>query len=113
MLPRSGRDAVQVRRSYAPKVDSTLGHLATGCQLLTRTRGLADWVGSGRPVTPKGVLRPADVPAAASAIGVSVPARIRTAADLETIHRPWTAAQALGLVRVGTNRAVAGRAVEG
>jgi hypothetical protein len=74
---------------------------------MTHVRGLAAWVGQGRPVTPKGVLRPADVPDAAAVLGVAVPARIRTAADVEAIHRPWVAAQALGLVQVSANRAVA------
>lgn len=64
-------------------------------------------------MTPKGVLRPADVPAAAAALGVTVPARIRTAADVEAIHRPWVATEALGLVRIGANRAVAMPASEG
>jgi hypothetical protein len=74
---------------------------------MTRTRRLAEWVGQGRPVTPKGVLCPADVPAAAAALGVLVPARIRTAADVEAIHRPWVAGVALGLINVGQNAAVA------
>src|SRR5437773_2755314 len=81
--------------------------MASECRLMTRARAVAAWVGRGRAVTPKGVLRPADMPAVASALGVNVPARIRTAADVEAIHRPWVAAEALGLLRVGTNRAVA------
>lgn len=64
-------------------------------------------------MTPKGVLRPADVPAAAAALGVSVPARIRTAADVEVIHRPWVAAQAVGWVSVTASRAVAVSAGDG
>ena len=79
---------------------------------MIRTRRLAGWVGQGRRVTPKGVLRPADVPAAADALGVSVPTRIRTAADVEVIHRPWVAAQALELIRVGADRAIAQPAVD-
>ena len=52
-------------------------------------------------------MRPADVASAAAALQVSVPAKVRTAADIEAIHRPWVAAQALGLLRLGANRAVA------
>jgi hypothetical protein len=74
---------------------------------MSHARRLADWVGPGKPVTPNGVLRPADVPAAAAALGVSVPARIRTAADIEAVHWPWVAAHAVGWLRVSANRAVA------
>jgi hypothetical protein len=89
-------------------VTSELHRLADGCPLMTHARRLVDWVGQGRPVTPKGVLRPADVPAAAIALGVDVPARIRTAADVEAVHRPWAAAQGAGWLQVSANRAVAG-----
>ena len=64
-------------------------------------------------MTPKGVLRPVDLPAAAAALGVSVPARVRTAADVEAIHRPWVAAQAIGWLRVTANRAVATACADG
>jgi hypothetical protein len=68
---------------------------------------LADWIGAGRPVTPKGVLRPADIPAVASVLGVDVPARNRTAADVWVIHRPWVAALANALIAVDAGRATA------
>lgn len=74
---------------------------------------MADWVGEGRPVTPKGVLRPTDLPAAAAAMGARVPDRVRTAADVEAIHRPWVAAHAIGWLRVTANRAVATATADG
>jgi hypothetical protein len=43
---------------------------------------LAVWVGEARRVTPRHVLRPAEVPAAARALGIPVPERVRTAADV-------------------------------
>ena len=92
---------------YAPAVTSELGRLAGECLLMTRARRLADWVGTGRPVTTKGVLRPADVPAVAAVLGVSVPAKVRSAADLDAIRRPWVAAQAVGWVRVSAGRVTA------
>jgi len=88
-------------------VTSELRRLADGCLLVTRARQLVDWVGEGKPVTPKGVLRPADVAVAGAALGVMVPARVRTAADVEVIHWPWVAAEAIGWLRVSANRAVA------
>src|SRR5439155_18107545 len=96
-----------IARPMLARVTRALGWLADECPLMIRTERLAGWVGQGRRVTPKGVLRPADVPAAAEALGVSIPARIRTAADVEVIHRPWVAAQALELIRVGADRAIA------
>lgn len=91
---------------------SELRRLADGCLLITRARRLVDWVGDGKPVTTKGVLRPADVTAAASALGVTVPDRVRTAADVEAVHRPWAAAQEIGWLRVSADRAVADTAEE-
>jgi hypothetical protein len=88
-------------------VTSELRRLADGCLLVTRARQLVDWVGEGKPVTPKGVLRPVDVAVAGTALGVTVPARVRTAADVEVVHWPWVAAEAIGWLRLSANRAVA------
>ena len=55
-------------------------------------------------MTAKGVLRPADVPKLAKVLGFTVPDHIRTAADVEAIHRPWVAAQAIGLLTVADGR---------
>jgi hypothetical protein len=63
---------------------------------------LARWIGTGRrPVTAGLVLRKADVPAAAAAVGVDVPPRLRTMADIRALHRPWCVAVAAGLLQVG------------
>ncbi|MCW2916606.1 MAG: PRiA4b ORF-3-like protein [Actinomycetia bacterium] len=84
---------------------------AIGCSVLSDARALAAWVGDGKPVTAKGVLRPSAVHEAAGALGIDVPEHIRTAADVEAIHRPWIAAQAIGLLTVADGRAVALRQV--
>jgi hypothetical protein len=88
-------------------VASELRRSADGCLLITRARRLVDWVGEGKPVTTKGVLRPVDVAAVGAALGVTVPARVRTAADVQAVHWPWVAAEAIGWLRVSANRAVA------
>src|SRR5689334_21016638 len=73
---------------------------------MVRARRLAEWVGpGGRPVTAKGVPRPADIPAAAAVVGVEAPARVRSAADMEGLHRPWTAAVGAGYISIDGNRA--------
>ncbi|GAB2990614.1 hypothetical protein LWP59_07060 [Amycolatopsis acidiphila] len=68
---------------------------------------LKRWVGPGKPVTANGVLKPSQLPGAAAALGVEVPAKVRTAADVPRIHWPWIAAQAAGLIEVGAAKAVA------
>jgi len=75
---------------------------------------LARWIGAGRrPVTGGRVLRKADVPAAGAALGVEVPARLRTMADIRELHRPWCVAVAAGLLEVGDEWVTAGPALEG
>jgi len=61
---------------------------------------LARWIGADRKrVTEVGrVLRRPDVPAAAAALGLRVPAKIRTAADIPALNRPWCVAVAAGLL---------------
>jgi pRiA4b ORF-3-like protein len=93
---------------YARAVVSELFRLPDGCLLVIRARQLVDWVGEGEPVTAKGVLKPVDVAAVGAALGVAVPARVRTAADVEAVHRPWTVAEAIGWLRVSANWAMAG-----
>ena len=58
------------------------------------------------------MLRKADVPAAGAALGADVPPRLRTMADIPALHRPWCAAVATGLLRVGGGWVVAGPALE-
>ncbi|MET7420396.1 plasmid pRiA4b ORF-3 family protein [Dactylosporangium sp. NPDC005555] len=81
---------------------------AGDCPIMRRAAMLAGWVGGGRPVTAKGVLKPVDIPAAMAAMGLQPPGRARTAADVESLHRPWVAAQAIELIRVDAGVAQAG-----
>jgi hypothetical protein len=75
---------------------------------------LARWIGTGRrPLTAGQVLRKADVPAAGAALGVDVPPRLRTMADLRALYRPWCAAVATGLLQADGGWVIAGPALEG
>jgi uncharacterized protein (UPF0147 family) len=75
---------------------------------------LARWVGTAeRPVTSSQVLRRADAPAAGAAIGVRVPPKIRSAADLPELHGPWTAAVGTGLLLISEGNVSGGPALEG
>jgi hypothetical protein len=90
-------------------VDDLAGS-ARKCAALRGAVVLADWVGAGRAVTAKGVLRRADVSAAGCALGVELPGWVRSAADVPALHWPWTAALGGGLLSVDGGRAVPGQA---
>src|SRR5207247_10781606 len=76
--------------------------LARESVVVGRAVTLARWIGTGRrPVTAGQVLRKADVPAAGAAVGVDVPPRLRTMADIRGLHRPWCLAVATGPLQGG------------
>ena len=79
---------------------------------MTQAVALGRWISTAgpRPVTPRRVLHKPDLPAAAAVIGVPLPARLRTAADVPAIHRPWCLALAAGLLRVEDGAVSAGGA---
>jgi hypothetical protein len=84
-----------------------VARLAGECAVIRRAVALANWVGpEGKALTRAGVLRKPAVPAACAAIGIRVPERFRSAADVPSLHRPWTAALALGILTVAHDRAV-------
>jgi len=86
---------------------------ARECAVMCHAVTLARWIGTGRRrVTAGRVLRKADVPAAGAALGVDVPPRLRTMADIPALHRPWCAAVATGLLQVGGGWVTAGPVLE-
>jgi hypothetical protein len=64
-----------------------IARLARDCAVMTQAVALSRWISDAgpRPVTPRQVLRKPDLPSAAEAIGVSLPMRLRTAADIPTL----------------------------
>jgi hypothetical protein len=87
--------------------------LARESVVVGRAVTLARWIGPGRrPVTAGQVLRKADVPMAGTVLGVDVPSRLRTMADIPALHRPWCVAVATGLLQVGGGWVAAGAALE-
>src|SRR5437016_4097667 len=83
--------------------------LARGCPMAGQAGALARWVGrEGRPVTASRVLRRVDVAPAGSVLGVAVPGRVRTAADVPVLRRPWSFALGARLLEVDGATAVAG-----
>lgn len=88
-----------------------LARSARECAALRGAVALADWAGAGRAVTAKGVLRRTDIPVAGRALGVELPERVRSAADVPTLHWPWMAALGSALLSVDGGRAVPGPAL--
>jgi hypothetical protein len=87
--------------------------LARECVMAGHAVELARWMGcAGRPVTASQVLRRTDVAPAGSTLGLVVPARVRTAADVPVLHRPWSFAVGSGLLQISGNVAAAGRVLE-
>jgi hypothetical protein len=87
--------------------------LARESVVVGRAVTLARWIGTRRlPVTAGQVLRKADVTEAGSAVGVDVPPRLRTMADIRALHRPWCVAVATGLLQVGGGWVSSGPALE-
>jgi hypothetical protein len=89
------------------EADAALVQLARDCPLLSRARALSAFVGDGRPLTAKGVLRRSEIAPACSAAGLPDPGRVVTAADVPALHRAWVAAQGAGLLTLGLDRATA------
>ena len=78
-----------------------------------RAVALGQWIGTSvRQLTAGQVLRRADVPAAGAALGVPVPPRVRTMADVRALHRPWCVAVATGLLHIGEGKVTGGPALE-
>lgn len=84
---------------------------ARECAAFRTAHRLASWVGEGRRVTPRRVLRPADVAAAARAVDIAAPARVRTAADVVALHRPWRIAVTVGFLDIVDGHAQPGPAL--
>ncbi len=87
--------------------------LARESVVVGRAVTLARWIGTGRrAVTAGQVLRKADVPVAGAALGVGVPPRLRTMADIPALHRPWCVAVATGLLQIGGGWVTGGPALQ-
>src|SRR6202453_3561279 len=84
--------------------------MARDCAVMGQAVALARWIGADRKrVTEAGqVLRRPDVPAAAAALVLRLPAKIRTAADIPALNRPWCVAVAAGLLELSDGTVTSG-----
>jgi hypothetical protein len=70
-----------------------LASAALGCIALSRARKLAEWVGSGKELTTREVLRPGVAAQACRALGIELPGtRLRSALDVVELMVDWTVA---------------------
>jgi hypothetical protein len=89
-------------------VDQDVLSEARSARIVGQAVKLANWLGDGkRPLTAGGVLRKPDLPAVGAALGIAVPVKLRTAADIRELNRPWTFGIGAGLISVADGKAAA------
>jgi len=94
--------------AVAADLADDLASAALGCTALSRSRNLAEWVGSGKELTSSGVLRPAGAVEACRALGIELPgARLRSALDADELMRDWTVALDAGFIVTDRRKAYA------
>lgn len=94
----------RIAESQTPPGDDEPGH----CPALEQAQRITAWVGEGRKLTAGGLPRRPDLPGLAQALGIQVPQRVRTSADLPQVYIPWLTALTLGWIRVEDSTALAG-----
>jgi hypothetical protein len=92
---------------------SDAARLALNSSVMTQAVALSRWIAESGPrtLTPRHVLRKPDIPIAAVVIGVVVPEKLRTAADIVALNRPWTLALSTGLLRADDDTVTVGPAL--
>ena len=96
----------------AAVVSADLADAALETTTLTRARQLARWLGPGRELTSRGVLRSAAAAEACWALGISPPgARPPSALDVDELMEDWTAAVDAGFIVIDGRRARAAYAL--
>jgi hypothetical protein len=82
---------------------------ARTCPALTAAQTLAEWVGAGRELTTRGVLKPAAAVEACDLLGIETPSRRpRSALDLHELMVVWATASVAGFIEVSGGRVLPG-----
>jgi hypothetical protein len=103
------RDAVAVL-DLSPE---QLAAAARTCPVLATAQTLAEWVGAGREVTTRGVLKPAAAVEACDLLGIETPSRKpRSALDIAELMMVWAAALAAGFIEVSGGRVTPGSTLQ-
>lgn len=86
---------------------------ARECVTLRHAWRLVDWVAAGKQVTGNGLPRRGEIADVGQVLGLGLPDRPRTAADLPELNRPWVAALGVGFLTIENSTARSGpRAAE-
>jgi hypothetical protein len=89
--------------------ESELTAAAAGSPLLNRMLNLASWVGSGRPVTKRGMLLPKDVGVLLDELELPRPKRaVQASTDVMTLNQAWNLAICTELIQLRRTKVRAG-----
>ncbi|GAB3903417.1 hypothetical protein GCM10029964_095320 [Kibdelosporangium lantanae] len=89
-----------------------LAHDARTRPLFVSAQALAEWVGEGRPVTTRGVLKPGAAVEVCDLLGIEPRSRKpRSAMDIDELMEVWAVASAAGFIEVSRGRVVVGPAL--
>ncbi|TDV42702.1 pRiA4b ORF-3-like protein [Actinophytocola oryzae] len=81
--------------------------------MLATAQTLAEWIGAGRAVTTRGVLKPAAAVEACDLLGIEPPSRKpRSALDIHELMMVWAAASSAGFIEVSGGRVTSGPALQ-
>ncbi|SDZ30376.1 pRiA4b ORF-3-like protein [Amycolatopsis xylanica] len=90
----------------------SLASAARACPALVTAQALAEWVGTGKEVTTRGVLKPAAAIEACDLLGIKTHSRKpRSALDISELMMVWSAASAAGFIEVSRAKVMPGPAL--
>src|SRR5436309_1747527 len=85
-----------------------LADAARKCEAMAGARLLAEWIGAGRELTTRGVLRPADAVQACALLGIELRSKKpRSALDIDELMMVWGTADCAGFLDVDGRRVMA------
>jgi len=94
-----------VANSFSGLISPEVTDTALSCTALSRARNLAEWVGPGKTLTARGVLRPAEAAQACRDLGIELPGpRLRSALDVDDLMRDWVTAAVAGFLEMDGRR---------
>jgi hypothetical protein len=99
---------VEILPTLMPAAPSALelAEAAFSSEPLARARRLAEWVGRGKTLTARRVLRPADATQACLALGIDFDSpRLRSALDVDDLMQDWAIAVVTGVIVIDGRRA--------
>ncbi|MEO3822740.1 plasmid pRiA4b ORF-3 family protein [Actinomadura sp. B10D3] len=94
-----------------PALLTEMAKRARDCEVLVTAQELAEWIGAGRDLTARGVLRPGAAVEACAVLGIDAPKKPRSALDIDELMMAWSAAAGAGFIEITDRRVVPGPAL--